>query len=165
VRERLQVHKRNATCATCHVRIDPLGFPLEHYDSTGRWRETYAEGKTIDDFGDLTDSTRISGISGLLDYLETRQAALVQKTLARKLVGYALGRTIQLADQPLIDSMAGAGGNSGMSVLVGRIVTSKQFLNHAAGDDAPVAAVKRAALVKPAPQSANSRDRNQAGRQ
>ena len=41
VRERLQVHKRNATCATCHTRIDPLGFPLEHYDSTGRWREQY----------------------------------------------------------------------------------------------------------------------------
>ena len=52
VRERLQVHKRNATCATCHTRIDPLGFPLEHYDSTGRWREKYSDGKPIDDFGD-----------------------------------------------------------------------------------------------------------------
>jgi hypothetical protein len=159
LRERLQVHKRNATCATCHLRIDPLGFPLEHYDSTGRWREKYADGKAIDDFGDLTDNTRINGVSGLLDYLEGRQAALVQKTLARKLVGYALGRTIQLADEPLIDNLVSAGGNSGMSMLVGRIVTSKQFLNRAGGDDAPATPVKRVAT------QTNSKDGSQAGRQ
>ena len=101
VRERLQVHKRNATCATCHSRIDPLGFPLEHFDSTGRWREKYSEGKTIDDYGDLSDNTRISGIDGLLEYLETASRTQVQRTLAHKLIGYALGRTIQLSDQPL----------------------------------------------------------------
>ena len=49
VREKLEEHKRNATCANCHMRIDPLGFPLEHYDSTGRWREKYSDGK--DDLG------------------------------------------------------------------------------------------------------------------
>lgn len=147
VRERLQVHKRNATCATCHTRIDPLGFPLEHYDSTGRWREQYSDGKTIDDYGELTDNTRINGITGLLDYLETRQTEQVQRTLARKLVGYALGRTIQLSDQPLIDGLATAGAKSGISVLVDRIVTSKQFLNRADGGDAPpTAPVKRASV-------------------
>lgn len=143
VRERLQVHKRNATCATCHTRIDPLGFPLEHYDSTGRWREKYADGKTIDDFGDLNDNSRINGIDGLLEYLETRQTEQVQRTLARKLVGYALGRTIQLSDRPLVESLAAAGGKAGMSVLVGQIVTSKQFLNRA-GADAPATPVQRA---------------------
>jgi len=150
VRERLQVHKRNATCATCHTRIDPLGFPLEHYDSTGRWRDKYSDGKAIDDYGELTDKTRIDGVTGLLEYLESRQAEQVQRTLARKLVGYALGRTIQLSDQPLIDSLASAGSKSGMSVLVGQIVTSKQFLNRAEGGDAPAAApVKRASVQIP----------------
>src|SRR5262249_52698534 len=43
LREKLEAHKRNATCANCHLRIDPLGFSLEHYDSTGRWREKYAD--------------------------------------------------------------------------------------------------------------------------
>ena len=138
VRERLQVHKRNATCATCHMRIDPLGFPLEHYDSTGRWREKYADGKAIDASGDLSDNSRIDGISGLLDYLESKQAQQVQRTMARKLVGYALGRTIQLSDQPLIDSLTAAGDKSGMSVLVGQIVSSKQFLSHAEAGKAPV---------------------------
>jgi hypothetical protein len=158
VRERLQAHKRNATCATCHTRIDPLGFPLEHYDSTGRWREKYADGKPIDDSGDLSDNSRIDGITGLLEYLETKQTEQVQRTMARKLVGYALGRTIQLSDQPLIDSLAAAGGRSGMSVLVGQIVTSKQFLNRVDDGDAPAAAsVKRATL--------NPTEPRQAGRQ
>ena len=146
VRERLQVHKRNATCATCHTRIDPLGFPLEHFDSTGRWRDQYAEGKPIDDYGDVNETTRINGVDGLLDYLEHRQSDQVQRTLARKLVGYALGRTIQLSDEPLIDGLVSSGSKSGMSILVGQIVTSKQFLSRA-GDDAPsVAPVKRASL-------------------
>ena len=145
LRERLQVHKRNATCATCHVRIDPLGFPMEHFDSTGRWRENYDDGKTIDDYGDLTDNSRINGITGLLDYLETKQAEQVRRTLARKLVGYALGRTIQLSDQPLIEGLASAGGKAGMSALVGQIVTSKQFLNRAGADDGPTP-VKRASI-------------------
>ena len=51
LKQKLEVHKRNATCANCHVRIDPLGFPLEHYDSTGRWREKYSDGKPIEDSG------------------------------------------------------------------------------------------------------------------
>ena len=157
VRERLQVHKRNATCATCHTRIDPLGFPLEHFDSTGRWRETYADGKPIDDYGDLKDNTRINGVTGLLSYLENEQAEEVQRTLARKLVGYALGRTIQLSDQPLIDTLAAARGKSGMSVLVGQIVTSKQFLNRVDSVDAPV---KRASV-----QPSKALEPTQAGRQ
>jgi hypothetical protein len=144
VRERLQVHKRNATCATCHTRIDPLGFPLEHYDSTGRWREKYADGKAIDDTGDLNDNSRINGIDGLLEYLESREAEQVQRTMARKLVGYALGRTVQLSDRPLVESLVAAGGKSGMSTLVGQIVTSKQFLNRA--DDAVAPLVQRASV-------------------
>ena len=146
LRERLQVHKRNATCATCHMRIDPLGFPLERYDSTGRWRETYSDGKPIDDYGELSDKTRIDGVGGLLEYLRTRQAEQVQRTLARKLVGYALGRTIQLSDRPLIESMAAAGWKPGMSELVGQIVTSKQFLNRAESDAPAAAPVRRASV-------------------
>lgn len=136
VRERLQVHKRNATCATCHTRIDPLGFPLEHYDSTGRWREKYTEGQNIDDFGDLSDNTRIAGIDGLLEYLESRQSAQVERTLAHKLVGYALGRTIQLSDEPLIEKLATTGSAAGIDDFVSEIIVSKQFSSHAANDDA-----------------------------
>jgi mono/diheme cytochrome c family protein len=149
VRERLQVHKRNATCATCHTRIDPLGFPLEHYDSTGRWRDQYSDGKSIDDYGTLSDNTQITGVTGLLDYLHTSQADQVQRTLAHKLVGYALGRTLLLSDQPLVDSLVSAGSQAGFSQIVGQIVTSKQFRNHAGQDDNPAATAERRASAKP----------------
>jgi hypothetical protein len=160
VRERLQVHKRNATCANCHTRIDPLGFPLEHYDSTGRWRDKYAEGQNIDDFGDLSDNSRISGIDGLLAYLQNQQAAQVQRTLARKLVGYALGRTIQLSDEPLIENLVHEGSGAGIDNLVSEIVASQQFRNRAAGDEVPTAPLTRAAVQ---PQTPNKP--NQTGRQ
>ena len=84
LREKLEAHKRNASCANCHVRIDPLGFPLEHYDSTGRWRENYADGKPIDDSGVLSDQTQIAGVPGLLDYLKGKEDQ-VRRTLATKL--------------------------------------------------------------------------------
>lgn len=128
VRERLEVHKRNATCAGCHVRIDPLGFPLERYDSVGRWREKYSDGKPIDDTTVMADKTPVAGIDGLLDYLRTNESQ-VRRTLANKLVGYALGRTIQAGDQPLIDRMVASGGDATFARLATEIVTSKQFRN------------------------------------
>ena len=125
VKERLQAHKRNATCANCHSRLDPLGFSLEHYDSTGRWRDQYPDGKPIDDTGDLSDSTKITGVKGLLDYLQSKDA-LVRRTLASKLIGYALGRTVQASDQPLLERMT---GEAKFSEFVTDIVTSEQFRN------------------------------------
>ena len=148
VRDRLAVHKRNATCATCHSRIDPLGFPLEHYDSTGRWRDKYPDGKPIDDFGTLSDQTQIMGITGLLDYLQKQQDQ-VQRTLAHKLVGYALGRTLQLSDQPLVDALVADGGDAGFSRLVGQIAGSKQFRNRLTQEDTPTSAPVRAGAQAP----------------
>jgi hypothetical protein len=159
VRERLQVHKRNATCANCHSRIDPLGFPLEHYDSMGRWREKYAEGQNIDDYGELSDNTRIAGIDGLLEYLQNKQAAQVQRTLAHKLVGYALGRTIQLSDEPLIENMVRPGSDTGIDNLVSEIVVSRQFRNRATNDEASAAPLVRAAVQPQGPHKPNQADR------
>ena len=144
VRERLAVHKRNATCATCHTRIDPMGFPLEHYDSTGRWREKYTDGKPIEDTGEMRDKTQIPGVKGLLDYLTTQQDK-VQLTLTRKLLGYALGRTVQGSDQFLVDRMVRAGDKATIADLATLIVTSGQFRNIAGRD-----AVTPAVTAKPA---------------
>jgi hypothetical protein len=132
VKARLEMHKRNATCATCHVRIDPLGFPLEKFDSVGRWRETYGDGKPVDDTAALADKTPINGVDGLLNFLKTKDEQ-VRQTMAFKLVGYSLGRTVQASDLPLIDRMVAAGDQAGFSTLLGEIVTSKQFRNHRGG--------------------------------
>lgn len=148
LRQTLEQHKSNPSCANCHVRIDPLGFPMEHYDSTGRYREKYADGKPIDDSGVLTDKTEIAGVPGLLDYLKVKEDQ-VRRTLATKLVGYALGRTVQPSDQLLIDRMVATGGNSTFSQLASEIVASRQFRNHLGREDAP-AIIKTATNGVPA---------------
>ena len=67
----LEAHKRNATCASCHSRIDPLGFPLEHYDSIGRWRDTYSDGKADRRHRQHSPTRPTStGVDGLLELSE-----------------------------------------------------------------------------------------------
>lgn len=126
LKAKLEQHKRNATCANCHTRIDPLGFSLEHYDPTGRWREKYADGKPIEDSAALTDKTEIAGVDGLLAYIRGKEPQ-VRKTLAHKLVGYALGRTVLASDQLLVERMVNAGGDATFARLATEIATSKQF--------------------------------------
>ncbi len=124
--DKLEAHKRNATCAGCHTRIDPMGFPLEHYDSTGRWRTKYPDGKPIDDTSKTIDETNIAGAKGLLDYLHTKDDQ-IRRTLAIKMIGYSVGRTILPSDYPIIDKMVSAGGDAHFSDLVSEIVLSRQF--------------------------------------
>ena len=124
--EKLESHKRNPTCAGCHNRIDPLGFPLERYDAVGRWRETYSDGKPVHDTVALADHTKIAGIDGLLSYLRTQEKQVL-KTLSQKLIGYALGRTILASDQLLVDKLTQGGGDVTFSNMIAEIVASKQF--------------------------------------
>jgi hypothetical protein len=136
LKAKLEQHKRNASCANCHMRIDPLGFSLEHYDSTGRWRERYADGNPVEDAAALPDKTEIKGVNGLLEYLRSKDA-LVRKNLSYKLVGYALGRTVLASDQLLIERMTQSGGDATISQLAAEIAVSKQFRNRRAGEESP----------------------------
>ena len=133
LRERLEQHKRDATCAGCHKRIDPLGFPLEEFDAVGRARAAYADGKPLDRTGELTDTT-IVGAQGLVDYLRGKDKQ-VMSMLAKKMLGYALGRTVRASDRPLIDEMTAAGVDASFSDLAIKVVTSRQFRNRAGDDD------------------------------
>ncbi len=136
VKARLEQHKRNASCASCHTRIDPLGFSLERYDPTGRWRDQYPDGKQIEDSAELSDKTPIAGVEGLLDHLRGKDSQ-VRSTFSRKLVGYALGRTIMASDQTLIARMVAAGGDATFAQLATEIVTSKQFRYRLRQEDIP----------------------------
>ena len=124
--EKLIAHQRNPSCASCHTRIDPMGFPLERYDAIGRWRESYSDGKPVHDSSTLADKTPISGVDGLLEYLK-KEEKQVLKTMSYKLLGYALGRTVLASDQPLIDQLTEKGNNITFSQLATEIVSSKQF--------------------------------------
>jgi hypothetical protein len=134
--EKLEAHKRNPTCASCHTRIDPLGFPLEKYDSVGRVREKYSDGKPIQDSTTMSDHTQIAGVEGLLRYLTTQEPQVL-RTMSNKLLGYALGRTVIASDQPLIDRMIGAGGDATFSRLVTEIATSRQFRYRREREESP----------------------------
>jgi hypothetical protein len=136
LRQRLAEHKKNTTCASCHVRIDPLGFPLEGFDAVGRARDKYADGNAVDITGELADKKTIVGADGLLKYLES-QDKLVMSTLSKKMLGYALGRTVLASDRPLLAGMTAAGGQASFSDLAIKIVTSRQFRNRAGDDGGP----------------------------
>jgi Protein of unknown function (DUF1592)/Protein of unknown function (DUF1588)/Protein of unknown function (DUF1585) len=135
LRQRLASHKREARCASCHQRIDPLGFPLEGFDAVGRRRDAYADGKPVDVMGEFQDRAAIMGSTGLLKYLES-QDRKVLTTLARKMLGYALGRNPQPTDRRLINEMVAAGGEASIADLAVRIVTSRQFSHRAPAETA-----------------------------
>lgn len=147
LKQKLEQHKRNATCANCHYRIDPLGFSLERYDSTGRWREKYADGNVIEDSAALPDKSEIAGVDGLLKYLQKKDAQ-VRKTLSYKLVGYALGRTVLASDQLLVERMVQAGDTATFAQLATEIALSKQFRNRVGWEEKPAtpAATNKIAL-------------------
>ena len=142
--ERLETHKRNPTCASCHTRIDPLGFPLERYDAVGRWRDQYSDGKPVHDSSTTADQTLIAGVDGLLSYLRTQENQVL-RTFSNRLLGYALGRTILISDQPLIDRLTQAGSDASFSKLVAEIATSRQFLHRRGREEAPPAGTSHTA--------------------
>jgi hypothetical protein len=100
VRGMLEIHRANPTCASCHVRMDPLGLSLENFDAIGQWR-TMDAGNAIDASGVLLDGTTVNGPR------ELRQALLAQKTqfakaVTGKLLTYALGRGLEYYDAPAV---------------------------------------------------------------
>jgi hypothetical protein len=103
LRERLMLHRQNPACATCHNRIDPLGFGLENYDVLGRWR-TEDAGKPIDAKGELPDGTAFDGPDQLKQVLLARKDLFVRH-LTSKLLGYALGRGLTLEDSCTVDTI------------------------------------------------------------
>ncbi len=146
LRERLAQHKRNATCANCHLRIDPLGFPLEGFDAVGRPRRTYGDGKAVDVTSELADKTPIVGADGLLQYLQSKEP-LVMTTLSKKMLGYALGRGVMASDRPLIRDMMSSAGDASFSDLATKIVLSRQFRNRA-GDTPSITQTPNAAASR-----------------
>ena len=100
IRERLEQHRRNPVCASCHATMDPLGFALEPFDAIGRWRTT-EDGEPVDARGALIDGTQIDGPGGLRDMLVGRQDEFI-RTVTEKLLTYAIGRGVAYYDMPAV---------------------------------------------------------------
>lgn len=127
VRERLEEHRKNPTCAACHVRMDPLGFALENFDGLGKWR-TSSDGVPVDAAASLPDGTQFEGVAGLRTLLIGHRDEFV-RTLTEKLLSYALGRGIEHFDLPTVRQIARDAAPSGhrWSALVLGIVKSTPF--------------------------------------
>jgi hypothetical protein len=127
LRERLEQHRANPVCATCHDRIDPLGFALENYDVLGRWRLGDA-GKLIDTAGQLPDWTQISGPDDLKKVLLERKDGFI-RFFTTKMLGYALGRGLTPGDSCTVDQIVAklAAENYSSQTLIREIVLSVPF--------------------------------------
>ena len=129
VRQLVERHTSDERCAGCHRRIDPFGFALESYDAIGRRRPKDPAGQPLDTRTRLPDGTDIDGMEGLRQYLLTTRRDAFVRQFCRKLLGYALGRGVQLSDEPLLDEMQQklAAGDYRFSIAIETIVQSRQF--------------------------------------
>ncbi len=127
VREMTERHRQDPACAACHVRIDPYGMALERFDALGRLRPD-AQMKPGESHSILRDGAEIEDFSGLRNYLVGPRREDLMRSIARKLVGYALGRAVLPSDRALVDQVAknmAAGGRWSDALLL--VVGSEQF--------------------------------------
>ena len=128
MRQVVEQHVSVKQCAICHQKIDPFGFALEKYDPIGRLRETDLGGLPVDSQVTLQDGTEFEGITGLRDYLLTKKKETFSRQFYQRLLGYALGRSVTLSDQHLIEEiLTTADDEHGVSNAILSIVQSKQF--------------------------------------
>jgi hypothetical protein len=147
LRARLEAHRRNPTCASCHRVMDPLGFALENFDGLGQWREK-EPGGAIDPTGQLADGTPIDGPVALREAV-LKRPEMFARTLTEKLMTYGLGRGIELDDKPLVRKVAreAAARDYRWSAIVLGIVRSAPFMMKKAPAPAPVPDARQVATV------------------
>ena len=128
-RQLIELHGSDPACAKCHQRIDAFGFALEQFDTIGRLRSKDAGGHEIDVVAVFPDGTKVSGVDGLRDYILNARRDDFLRTFCRRLLGYGLGRSTQLSDEPLIDDMIDRlkASDYRFSVAIEAIITSPQF--------------------------------------
>ena len=127
VRERMEEHRKNPACTSCHRVIDPIGLALENFDTIGAWR-IKDHGVDVDTSGTLYDGTKISGPEGLRQALLARSESVI-RNFTDNLMSYAIGRRIEYYDQPAVRAIvkkAAVNGNKFSSFVLG-VVNSPAF--------------------------------------
>jgi hypothetical protein len=128
VRQRTERHRTNPACASCHARMDPLGFALENFDPIGRWRGSES-GQSVDASGSLPDGTRFSGVEELRRAILSQPEGFLRAT-SGKLLAYAIGRGLEPSDAPAIRRIVreSAGNGYRWSAMIEGVVKSAPFL-------------------------------------
>jgi hypothetical protein len=127
VRERMEEHRANPACTSCHKVIDPLGLALENYDATGAWR-IKDNGVVVDPRGELYDGTKMAGPADLRTALLNHSDAILL-SFTESLLTYALGRQVEAADMPTVRAIVRESGraNNRMSSFITGVVKSAAF--------------------------------------
>lgn len=128
MRQQMEQHRTNAVCASCHARMDPIGFALENYDGVGAWRSKDG-GSVIDPEGKLPDGTAFEGPAGLTRLLLTKYRDEFITTFTGKLLTYALGRGLEYYDGPAVRAIVRDAGRDNLTIqaFIQAIVKSPQF--------------------------------------
>ena len=143
MRERLQQHRSDPSCAACHNMMDPIGFALENFDAVGQFRER-ADGSAVDASAVFWDGTAFAGTDGLHQMLLARRELFVQN-FTEKLMTYALGRKVEYYDMPQVRRVvaAAAAEDYRFSALLREIVVSAVFTQRSKGDASEPATTAR----------------------
>jgi hypothetical protein len=128
MRERMEQHRANPVCASCHSRMDPLGLALENFDAVGRWRSRMPGGTAIDVSGAMPDGTKFDGPAELRSLL-IRNPEQFATVVTEKLLTYALGRGVEYFDGPATRQITrgAAAGNYSLASLVLGVIKSTPF--------------------------------------
>jgi hypothetical protein len=151
VRERMEEHRRNPACTSCHKVIDPLGLALENFDPTGAWRIKDNE-MPVDPTGEMYDGTKLAGPTDLRAALLKRQETVL-RSFTENLLTYALGRRLDHHDMPAVRAIAreAARRNNRLSAFVLGVVSSAPFRMNRAGEDPATTSLRpEAAPARPA---------------
>jgi len=132
LRDAMLAHRANPSCASCHARMDPIGFAMENFDAVGKWRDADG-GRPLDTSGVFPDGTSFDGVAGLKQVL-VKQSDQFVNTVAERLLMYAIGRNLQYYDQPSVRELVrqASGSSYTLPSLVVGVVKSRPFQMRAA---------------------------------
>lgn len=152
LRKRMEEHRKNPACASCHSVMDPIGFGLENFDAVGAWRDKEGE-VALDVSGELPDGSKFAGPVGLKNYLKGQKGKFT-RAFTERLLTYALGRGVESTDRCNLDAMAAQVAKSDyrFSAVVASIVTSEPFRMRRADKNSSAPAAKKvvaSAATKP----------------
>jgi hypothetical protein len=151
LRQRMEQHRKDPMCASCHAQMDPIGFGMENFDAIGRWR-TLDGGLPIDASGELPSGQKFNGPAELITILKSKQTQFV-RCLTEKMLTYALGRGLEPYDHCNVDQVVKniARRDYHFSALIAEVVKSDPFRKRssgAEGEPAPPAKVSKGAVAK-----------------
>ncbi len=128
LRERIEDHRNQAACRSCHQKIDPWGLAFENYDAVGGWRDAI-DGEPVDALGVLYNDQRLDGMDGLKRFLLLHRQDQLVRALVRKLTTFALGRPLTFSDLAAIDELTAEvrRRGDGLATMIRAIATSDLF--------------------------------------